>query len=1342
MRNSNFSKEHHTFKNKIEGKKKEMPGNVDNICRQMDQDTKNIQLQLNCIVSLYGALKDERQNEEFQKAFKAVDKVQRDNISNDQITLQVLNLCELLSQVPTAALPLETTNIFSILKFILAKKKEDPHISEICLLTISQTISLPKMAGHFTSDDFINSLVFVARLNSRSQIHALYISNIALFLPSTLGIRLKDLCLAFVAFSRNFPKNKQLQKSIMVGLAHIVGEKVLKEIASVVIPHFSDISTKYIHNLTILKSMITILSYSPAPAIETSNLLLILKQTKKLKDDRQSIMNCISILHNKFNPKRIPLDVLSLISIGLSMFLSNAAVLKQALTVCYYALTSTNEMVPVFPSLIQKLTSVLLVHSKDPSIVRRSAAILHSFSFNQENDTNLSQSSAASALLQAAQFNIGDKHSIECIIAALSNFGSQNKQIAIQIATPDNLKLLTKICSMFKKEIKVVKSAILLIKSLALSIYSFREFIDMPESEKKDYLISKKIGVLILQKQLSNLNLIKATLLLMPSSPDQTDFIAPAMVKYSKDEEIQLAGLLHNITDLSAINRALLLCGEDGLRYAMKSLQKTEEILPPQTIEFLLSIDRCDAIDILLLHVKRASASAIAVQFRLLYVEQVVIAYELYEKDLWKPTDQDSSLIITALYHSTYDPRQLYAALSFSKEIGLTDSSFPFLIDAMAKFPSNREIVALSAEFIAALTPTKQIESICAFSEGDSNPISTAAFALEFNKDDEPVVYSLLKMFYFFSTFDILIPKFSQSLIIPIIVDAADQSDRCCIQCCYIMNNLVQNKDCAVIMENSNISDIAFDYFRYDFYGLIDTLMENADLNLSYKQFKVTIEHLEKVSTKIPPNRIVSLLRIVLKYFETDEDQIKDLDYKFLTPLLTVHSSNPLIVQLVASLITYSDGYKSSEELLFAILEALKYNIQEHDTVLAIMEVISDFSSMSKHASTFKAQPTVDILSTLIKLYSSDVMICTTCFNILQEIPIPFDICSKVMFEQTDAEALKSVAQYVMSVSDEYDISPMMDAIFVVMKRGINDTELYANLLPSVFFTSQNMSAHPLVLQNFELIIKLFVRYSSNFQVSLAFLGIMCNISSNQDNIPRIEQYVPLIGVAMKTYIDDDQIQHAGSQAIINFAAAGKEELFFTIFPILDLALKQAAALESVCEAISKLSDYLGEFAPIFALDIFKLMVKHAEDETVGEEDEEGGKFSTLASCLQPILQHRRAEDIIFDKISKIMKLIKRSNDESVVSSLIDICASLRNSEKIFLLQPLIPILIDLAKKPKYKVALSSANCLLNIASISPEMIDPYIDEIIQLTNKSTGELLRIFLQVKSAFYGIKRHFD
>lgn len=1300
----------------------QMKANLNKICEDMSKNPRNAELQMSCLMSLYQPLKDEKDTERFQNAFKTIDNTLKANANNSAVILQVLNLFGQIVQIRALSTLLEATNIFSQLMYILSLKKEDSEVSEVCLSVISRTIALPKMASHFSSQNFIKSLVFLTRLNSKSLIHASYITSIALYINPRLEMALKDLCLAFIVLSRNFPKNELLQEKIITGFAQMAGSKIMTEIASIAIPQFTDIALRYPKNINFIRSFLFILCNSPENEILSDDYTIIMNNYKQFKDDSQAIQKSIEFFTHKMDPKQIPVEALPLVILAIETFLTNTSILKQTLTIGYYATSSSSDDDPIPPKLIQLLTSVLLLHSREASITRRSAAIIHVLSSNQNNDTHLYESSAPYALLQAFQANIKDHHCSECISAALSNFVSNNTELASQISTEEHFTILKQACKIHRKDLKILKSAILIMKALVLSKYDFYTFIDLPIDKKKVYFIDQTVGSLLLQKQLSNQDLAKAVLLLMPPSPEESSLISLAMIKYSKDEEIQYAGLLHNITDVSAINRALLTCGENAFKYAYESLQKIDDILPPQTISFLLSLNRFDAIDLLLIHISRQSASAIAAQFKLNFLEQIVIADALAKLHLWEPTESDYTTILTSLYHSIFDQRQLLTALTFAQKIGLTESSFPLLIDAIKRYPTNKEIVGTCAEFISALPLSKQVEVYCFANDA----VSIAAFALEFNKSEESIVYPILKMINVMASYESLIKCFSQSSIISMISGVSDLSDRCAIESTKIYSNLIEDKECAYIMKNYHIDTVVFEYFSAANYKLMAMLMEETNFTPSEDQYSIAIEHLNQLGSNVSEDDTYFLLQIILKRFERDENPVHDLEFKCLIPILTVYSSNEGIVQTIAHLVGYSDDYKNSKELLFALMDALKSNYDSYDTVIAIFMVLREFYSISKHLPFFKAQQNIELFRYLLSKYPSDVTICSFSLKVLQKIPISLDLCNSIMKKQSDIEVLISLSEYFLSVCQDYDLSTMKESIFEILSHNIENITLLENLIETVYYFSNNESTHLYIVKNIDVIISVFLKYTSSNNISLGFLGILSNITAKPINLKYLTKYAHLIGVAMRNWINENQIQRLGSNAICHFAMAGKGSLFFSTLPVLEMALKLETDIESTCQAIIHLVDSLGELSGTFADDII----------TIFSRDKESIPF--CAGCLQKIVKNKAAEDVVFNNLSSIFSLIEPIENDMNSATLLDLCASLKNPAKLILFGQYINQLMNLINQPKIRVATSAANCLLNLAKIRPEIVEPYADEIIRSSQKSSGELLRVFLQLKNVLFGLK----
>ena len=1130
-----------------------MRANVGNICDEMSSDPRNVETQVRCITMLFPALRNNKDIDDFQMVFKCLDNAVKACNHSEAVMMQVLALFQSLIQIRALYAVLETTNMFSILMFILSTHKDNSRVSELGLMVTAQAITIPRIGSHFSSGQFVQTLAFIGRVNPQSQIHAIHIANIALYINPRLEGALQDLCTVLVVMSRNFSRNERVQDLLAAAYAHIAGQKIMAQGAPVAVPHFTKVSQRFPQNDSIFKSLLTVLSYSPKETVAREDVALIVSHYRCLKDDYPAMQKAVEVLCNKVDPREVPLETLPLLTAALSMFISNITVVKQVLTACYYAVTSTDQEVPTAHRLIDTLSAILSMHQREPSLIRRAAAILHSLSSNEANDIYLSQSGIPFALLGAANANMKDQATVNTIVTALANFTADNPVIASQMDTKEHIKILKTALTTYRKVPSILRATMIVLKAIALATLGFDDFIDSSAEHKAEYQISAKIGASVLKSQLGNIDLVKATLLLMKPNPETVKYVAAAMLKYSTDREVQISGLLHNITDLSAINRALQLIGEPALRFALHSLRKTEEALPQPLVEFLLSLDRNDAVDLLVEHIKRASAPVIASQFKLEYPEQVVIAKALAELDMWKAQDEDSPVILTALYHSIYDENQLLSALLFAAQVGLTDASFLFLIECIKTHGSNGHIAAICADFISGFDQTDAIEKVCE----ESNAVAIAAYALKFNKHDEDVVYSLLKMFHYLSFYQSLSHCFAGSIVIPMLVKASKLSPRCSVECCGILNNISENENCVLIMNNTNADKVAFTNFSPASYDLVEAMVSRG-FKLSHDQFEKVSTDFAKNSVQLPVHDLSCLLHIMLAYYEGEEHPINDLDYKLITPLLKIHEREPKIVRYCADLLRFSDGCVNSEELLFALFEAVGTNSQDIATVRSCLNMIKQFAKVDKHRTSLETPFIVELLEKLMDEHISDVQVATVCLQIMKNRTEAIPYAINVLQTHNDETVILAASHCISiaTISSECEPEGSLEPIFSTIKTHIRSIEICQSLMPVLFFASSNPQRVQTFLTNIPLILEVLVRYITVIQIVRACLGILCNLSEEPQNLSVLSQAPQLIGLAMKVRLNDEQIQNVGGLCIQNFAQAKKGHAFATAIPALDMSLR------------------------------------------------------------------------------------------------------------------------------------------------------------------------------------------
>jgi hypothetical protein len=194
---------------------------------------------------------------------------------------------------------------------------------------------------------------------------------------------------------------------------------------------------------------------------------------------------------------------------------------------------------------------------------------------------------------------------------------------------------------------------------------------------------------------------------------------------------------------------------------------------------------------------------------------------------------------------------------------------------------------------------------------------------------------------------------------------------------------------------------------------------------------------------------------------------------------------------------------------------------------------------------------------------------------------------------------------------------------------------------------------------------------------------------------------------------------------IQNFVGVGKGRLFACAVQSLQLAIRRRLHLDSVCTIITELKGDLGELVDPVARDLFDLI------ETTDEK-------LTALTCLNSISHEKGVDEIVFDRLDILFALLNRPEDEELLTATLLLCASLRNPTHMKALEPAIPTLLAVARVPKIQVATAAAQCLLTIATGRPELLDVQADEILRVSEKATGELLRLCLQIREKLFGIR----
>lgn len=1276
-----------------------MKATLDSLCYEMEKSTTKVEVQIKCIDALATVLKSERDLESFQHALNCVSTAIRNNDADVNVIIHALNLFTFLIQIQRLSPLLEQSDIVRQHITIIDMIKDDPQISITALNNIEFLIKNPQMQEQFQDELFVKTLISLLRLHTKSEEHAKSAVAISQYLNPELGKSLKKLCSLLVIFSQNFADNENLQTKLLISFLNIANDDILSEKASIALPHFVRISQTFTNNFSIFQSVLTLANRCPSEYCPKVLINLILANHEKLLSNRDSFQEAISVLYHKFKGTDLPPEIAILTYNSLIILSSDAKSVKQSLAVCYYVLSKNPGYLPPDTDLLSAISSVLLIHLSDSSVVRRSSVLIHSLI---DDKNGLINNSITQLLLKSAYGFISDSQTLSIALMSLSSFINSSKLFGSQLSSTENVQILHKIINDNKDEARIVSQSLVILRAIVLSKYEFEAFCDLPSEKKEMYQVKSSICEKAIKASIDDLIVVKSAILLMSPDGDDLHYLQKAMKKYSSDREIVISGLVHKTLDLNALTAAVLLCKEDSLRYALPIIEKTKELLPTQLIEFLLSLDRADVVDALLVHVDRKSCDYIGNQFQLSYVSQIQLAFELYQKNLFEPQESDYEVLLQGLYESMFKQKQLSASLFFLKQFGVDDSTYSFLINAIKQHSREKDIVEQSAEFIIGFEPTGKIMEISL----ELNAVSIVTNTMELHRNDKSTIEVLMKLMHFLSYYQPLDIYFVKTLSIPIIIGMAKNYSNCIEIMCSIFSNMVRDVNIANYLVNLNISSVIFKKFGRYAYTLLVELLEQYEMKITNDQFEIILKQL---TSKGQPTACESLnlLKIIQICYQMNLHPKKHLSSSSLLPFLNVYPNEPLIIQIVCQLLPETRDYQDNDDLLFALLEALRSNRNDQDVVFTIIPLIPKFT---KQKNTLNAPATVDLMLKLVELYKSNGLVAQCAFELLKDHPESFPAAISSLNLIKDKEAVLVIAQCIVSYCNAIDPSESLGQVLRSLKNHSDHREICSYLTQVVFFCSTNEQTDEALIKYINVLISICMKFVDNINICRAVIGVVCNLANTPHYFSQLYLAPACIIMALKSHPKDEQLITASCSVISSFALSDKGRLFVDVIPVLILSLKNRIKLELICQTLADMGELASDYASSIAEELMKLIGK------------EQNKF-VPANSLFTLSLNEKSHDAIFAKLSIILDLISSKEDEDLGAILLGICANLKDRQKLKQFDPFVPQLITIIRGSKGKLQIPAANCCFNLARYRPELLLQYIDTF---RDSSKNELGRI----------------
>lgn len=1307
---------------------------MNEIVSAMEKDLRDVDNLAKYLDQLLRAAETEKNVDHFQNALNCVNNSVKINQKVNTYVQAVINFYHQLVSMKSCQRLVNSVPIHSFLTNLLISCRDRPRESSDILSVIGITIDDPRVCPYYSNPQFISQLVYIARLNSKQYKIVKKVCKITQYLDPRLGAEYKDLCTVIVLISRSLNPQDPKQLSFMSAFAQVSNEKVLLEVGNIAIPLFTEICMKQPSNFKICKCLFTIASKCQPDQFDKQIIQLIDYQSKQIRDDPSTLSSAISILSSKVNPHEMPAFVVPISYSALQIFFSDKKVIEDSLTVCFRGLTATNQNNHVSTSIPAIITSIMSQYIHEKGIVRRCAAILHTLSADPENDNALIFSAAAQSLVQAISSNTDDQHTIVLCTSSLNNVILENRTLATQISTPENIQLFQNLAKSYPKNAKIIKHIVMIVQSIILAQYEMIQFIDLPKDTKKRYQIDSKYIIPSLKSDSDDDVFVKASLLVMSPRTQITDTISSLMMKFSSDYDIVIECLSLGIKDIGIINRALITTGEDGFRFVAETLQQTEEAIPMQTISLLLSLDNPDAVSILLHQLECGNDSVIASQFSLQFNSQTVLAKKLLERGLWLPGEDSVNIVLDSLCFARNDANLVVDVLDLCAIIGLTRQMFPILLDLIGRHPSCPDVVETCIKFALRFPVDQETGRVCK----DYNSIINVSTALSKMDKNEKISYLLLTFLDIVAPSNDLASQFSEPMVLSAIAKAAQLSDRCAVEASRIFSNLSQSQITVDILSKLGALDIAFKSFGPGSYLLVHNLVSKG-CKLNNEQIDLIMNEFDDHASSYMPETAFSLLELMLDLIETEDKLSRLPSKKSLCQVFSTFSTNPNVVEMAARVAFYLKLENDDDEIVFALSNALKANANVFRAVFAIVNVYSTVNRMD--VPSLDSPSVVQGLVDVAEIYQGDSAIVVPILTILRGRKEAVKVECQCLNHFKGEEDIAATAQYLLSCG-QCDYTKYIQDIINTIASHQNSFDIVTCLAPVIYFAAENEKIHKHIIAALPVLLDATSRFVSSNRLSRAIPAIVYKLSENLDMIPKLEDAPPKIATILKAWPNDPQINQATSGIIVNFASAGCAELFRCCLPMILQRLDKYELIETTCESVQAMASVCGAYAPVITDKLFNILVtalseNHDKDE---EEDEENAKLqNTVSETLQHLAKNDNVEGCVYAKLKDVFEILKTDAADDLKINMINFCMNLHSVRRIDDFKPFMEDLMKILEGPKLKVATAAGQLMLQIARLKPDLVDPFLNRVMAVGKVSSGDQLRVCIAIKDQIFGIKK---
>jgi len=1288
---------------------------MNEVLTEIQQDFRNVDIQKKSLGKILQLLKNEKDPLVYERVFKIVKKSIENNIKVNVVLDSAYMIFShfFMQKINFSGIDQGLLRLIIETFFLCFRNRED-----LCIMFVTQLIALKgiKLGEIISFSKIVDSFTQVIQFSTKSSKTVVtYLQFVEFLLPKG-SIEYLALCEALLILSKQIPINDGIQDQLIVAFDRITNNEIMKSLYISAIPLFIEVLYKR-KAYRVFKPCLSIANKSPITEANQDIIRISSSFVKELNSDHQTLGLALDFAINKCQSA---LESSSLIQLGISGMISsfyNPKIVENSLTALFKGIKSSGNG-DTFPQIITFIAiNAMIYYQSSKTIIRRGAAVIHSLSLFETQKSSLLFSGAGKVIVDSLSYYSRDQTTSKLLINSLSSILNNAKYVR----SVNNESLIGIIRDNIEnaKDITILTGCLSIMKYLVLSKHSIEEFFLLKKEKKGSYemtIPSKFISNIIESK---DKDMLKSLMMLSSNNDEIITYLNDIVSRYVDDFEIVILCLSFGQVNMSVLSRIIQIHKDRCYPY-VRSFLRVESLLPQAIISYLLSISTSESNTILIDQIKHGNGQLILGQIKTFTPDMINLMGSLFLSGVWKPSEDQFPKLIEALYRSSFDEIKVYNSLNFVELYGLTDSSFPYLLYILRQYNSKSNIVCKCCLLLSTYSHNKFCEDECIF----YNAVATSIKTLYANINECNACDSVLRFILYLSRYDSLRHLYFKTNLAFLLKKVSLLYLEMIKLILQICSSLSDNRFFCQQIVRMGLHDYIFSFFGEESYSLILHLIENGFYCLDFEQLQIIFDELGHRYTTLKEEQIIELLLIICLCLENGTDfSLKD--YKpTLVSLLSIYSKNFKIVSIIIRILYHFVSFYDYEDLLFTLIELMRSNISSIEFVEIISHLFGSIPQNERNIIVLSSPSTISVFIDVIKHYYQVPMKIICLFPFVHRQTEVFEVSIKSMKILDNLSDQIAISSYLLTINYPLD-RVFLGELFSIIERSIDSFELCSNLFPLLFYSTEIPENQSLVYKNLSLMTNIVKKHICSNRVSRAYVAVIYLLLSNENINQKLFPFIESVIMIYKAWPLDDQIVQFFSEIVIMIS---NKNVFVPAFPIIGYSLRNQTEIQYLIEAIICISSVLGYYAQEYT----DILISTYDD--VSEENQ-----ISILNCLTALSSQPYVEDTICKRLDFIFEMIITEPEESKIR-LLNICSLVKTSNNISEFEQHIPYLIKILGSQKSTLATACGQCILSIAQKDKSLIEPFIEDISQVAESASGDLMRICISIKSALFDYNRY--